>query len=145
MRPRAFGRMALGELPARWEANRTAWMTSEIFRAWLQWLNERMAGEGRRIALLLDNAGPHPKLDPRHVRLVFIPANTSAACQPLDQGVISVFKQHYRTNLVQHVLARIEQVLQSACHDPEPAGGSENMDDGREAEEQSGRDMWRVD
>jgi hypothetical protein len=107
-RPRAFGRMALGDLRVRWEANRTAWMTREIFRGWLEWLNGRMAGEERKIALLLDNAGPHPRLDRSHVRLVFIPANTSAACQPLDQGVISVFKGHYRKNLMLDIMSSID-------------------------------------
>ncbi|KAE8965955.1 hypothetical protein PR001_g28561, partial [Phytophthora rubi] len=70
------------------------WMTAAVFSEWLQDLEARMAAEDRRILLLVDNAPSHkvPEEATPHVRVVKLPPNTTAAIQPMDQGVIATLK-----------------------------------------------------
>ena len=61
--------------------------------------------------LLIDNAPSHPEsfIDCfSHVKIVFLPKNTTSKLQPLDAGIIKNFKVFYRKQLLQHVLARIK-------------------------------------
>ena len=61
--------------------------------------------------LLIDNASSHPEsfVDCfSHVKIVFLPKNTTSKLQPLDAGIIKNFKVFYRKQLLQHVLARIK-------------------------------------
>ena len=73
-----------------------------------------MRGQRRSVLLLLDNAGCHPpdqlqaKFSNVRVKIVFLPANTTSKLQPLDLGMISNFKLHYRRLLLQYVLAKID-------------------------------------
>jgi hypothetical protein len=50
--PRVTGR-------CRYNAQSSAWMTSEIFTTWLKALDELMTNNGRKIVLLVDNARVH--------------------------------------------------------------------------------------
>merc|ERR1711942_231667 len=55
-------------------------------------------GENTDVILTIDNAGCHPPdlndlLD--YVEVRFLPPNTTAVIQPMDQGVIHVFKTNY--------------------------------------------------
>ncbi|CAI5955817.1 unnamed protein product [Closterium sp. NIES-64] len=86
-----------------WRHNAKGWMTSA--------LNAAMYAEGREIAVLLDNASSHMLRDEcawseivcgmrttrlSNVRLIFLPPNTTAFTQPLDQGIIATAKARYR-------------------------------------------------
>ncbi|CAI5484869.1 unnamed protein product [Closterium sp. Yama58-4] len=86
-----------------WRHNAKGWMTSP--------LNAAMYAEGRHIAVLLDNASSHMLRDEcawseivcgmrttclSNVRLIFLPPNTTAFTQPLDQGIIATAKARYR-------------------------------------------------
>ncbi|CAI5955909.1 unnamed protein product [Closterium sp. NIES-65] len=77
---------------------------------WLS-LNAAMYAEGRHIIILLDNASSHMLRSEfawseivcgmrttcmSNVRLVFLPPNTTAFTQPLDQGIIATAKARYR-------------------------------------------------
>lgn len=46
--------------------------------------------------------------DLQAIRLEFLPANTTAKLQPMDQGVISSLKRHYRRSLLQRMLLCME-------------------------------------
>ena len=92
--PRAF-RGREKRVPVEWKWNANAWMTSEFFTEWLIKWNRKLSMKGRKIALILDNATCHPKLDLSNIELEFLPANTSHL-QPLDQGVIANLKVKYR-------------------------------------------------
>ena len=67
-----------------------------------------MRGKKRSI---LDNAGCHPPQvlhGYSKIKIVFLPANTTSKLQPLDIGIISNFKVHYRQLLLQYVVAKID-------------------------------------
>ncbi|CAI5994789.1 unnamed protein product [Closterium sp. NIES-65] len=90
-----------------WRHNTKGWMTAP--------LNAAMYAENRHIVVLLDNTSSH-MLRSEHawseivcgmrttcmsnVRLVFLPPNTTAFTQPLDQGIIATAKARYRQHLL---------------------------------------------
>lgn len=100
--PRAFN----GRLPTEvyWKSNKKAWMTASFFTEYLQIFNAKMTKEGRNAVLLLDNATCHPDVTFSNVKLMFLPPNTTAGCQPLDAGIIKNFKVFYRSALLQWIL-----------------------------------------
>ncbi|CAI5957317.1 unnamed protein product [Closterium sp. NIES-64] len=94
-----------------WRHNAKGWMTSALFTNFISQLNAAMYAEGREIAVLLDNASSHMLQDEcawseivcgmrtthlSNVRLIFLPPNTTAFTQPLDQGIIATAKARYR-------------------------------------------------
>lgn len=50
-------------LPVEYNNSKKAWMTSEIFRAWLQKLNHRFQAQNRSVLLFIDNFPVHPVVD----------------------------------------------------------------------------------
>ena len=101
LRPRAFGRnrSRSASLPVDWEANKSAWMTAEIFTRWLTKLDRKFHQAGKKIALVLDNATCHPQDIPnvlKSIKLVFLPPNTTSVVQPMDQGIICNFKRKFK-------------------------------------------------
>jgi len=66
-------------------------MSSEIMEDILKKLNKRLVWEKRSILLFLENATPHdPEFVGRfsHMKIVFLPANTTSKLQPLDAGIL---------------------------------------------------------
>ncbi|KAJ3661864.1 hypothetical protein Zmor_006243 [Zophobas morio] len=77
---------------------------------YLQKFDRKMASQKRKILLFLDNAASHPKnLKLKNIKIIFLPPNTTSVCQPLDQGIIKNFKIWYRSMIVKHVLARMDE------------------------------------
>ena len=59
-------------------------------------MNEKFANEKRKCLLLLDNAPVHPNIfDLSNIELLFLPKNSTSKSQPLDQGVIRLFKRYF--------------------------------------------------
>jgi len=65
--------------------------------------------QGRKIILITDNfpSHPHPNSPPdnyegpipptlTHLKLLYLPPNSASKLQPLDQGIIALFKAAYR-------------------------------------------------
>jgi hypothetical protein len=71
------------------------WMTVLVFQKWLRDLDKEMKDAGRRILLLLDSAPVHiePEDPLNNVCVLKLPPNTTAAIQPMDQGVIASLKR----------------------------------------------------
>ena len=107
--PRCFKNVQ--QLPVLYEANATAWMTSELFCKWLVELDIEMKRKKRNILLFADNAPCHavhnlPRLT--NVQLEFLPPNTTSRIQPLDRRIIRAMKQHYRKRLLSNLVAKLE-------------------------------------
>jgi hypothetical protein len=107
-KPRFFKNLDLKKLPVEWTSNSKAWMTGNIFENWLKQLNKNLAKKERKILLLLDNCTSHPKLELSHIKLLFIPPNTTSLIQPLDQGIIKAFKFKYRRYFLRHLISKLE-------------------------------------
>ena len=94
-------------------------MNTAIFQEWYkfcEWIGDR------QVLLLVDNCPAHIKLEARpNVRVLFLPKNTTALSQTLDQGVIKEMKDHYRGFLIQYGLkpdlAKVMEMATKAWED----------------------------
>ncbi|KAF8248113.1 DDE-domain-containing protein, partial [Wilcoxina mikolae CBS 423.85] len=104
-------------LPFIYRNNKKAWMLSGIWYEYLTTLNHKMKAAGRRIVLVTDNCPSHPppNRSPKdytgppppvltHVKLVYLPKNTTPFLQPLDQGIIRALKASYRRKYAQSMV-----------------------------------------
>ena len=88
-----------------------AWMTSEIFEEIILRLDRRMKREDRHILLFLDNATCHPNaLIDRfsNIKMAFLPKNTTSRTQPLDAGIIKLWKVKTKRKLLRYVCSKID-------------------------------------
>ncbi|KAH8038476.1 hypothetical protein HPB51_001649 [Rhipicephalus microplus] len=110
-------------LPSRviFHSNTKAWMTAKLFEEYVRLIDRRFAAKKGKVVLILDNASVHVALDNlTAVKLAFLPPNTSAIAQPLDQGIIravkQLYKKLYKKNLLRRFLLAIESCwLQWVC------------------------------
>ena len=109
-KPRCFKNISFSTLPVTWKFNKKAWMDSHIYSEWLRAFDQRMQRQKRNVLLFIDNAPGHPKdTRTKNVKVVYLPKNTtSELSQPLDQGIIQTFKQHYRKCLLRAVIAKAD-------------------------------------
>ena len=77
-------------------SNKKGWMTSKIFKEWLIKINNKFKFENRKVAMILDNCPSHIDNNMSNVKLFFLPAMTTSLIQPLDCGIIKIFKDFYR-------------------------------------------------
>lgn len=112
-KPHCFvrNRIDVEALPCKYTFHNNSWMDSKAFRTWLLEFNKEMAKKNRHVLLTLDNFSGHnvKGLNLSNVKVQFFPANFTSRLQPLDQGIIKVFKQHFRTRLVRAAIAEIEK------------------------------------
>ncbi|XP_030348876.1 tigger transposable element-derived protein 3-like [Strigops habroptila] len=97
--PRCLRGVNLGQMPWSYRASSLASMTASLFAEWLREFNEGMRRQGKCILLLLSKHEAHPYLQLSNVRMVFIPPATTLV-QPLDRGIASDLKGHYRRRLL---------------------------------------------
>lgn len=103
--PRALKGCSKASLPVVWRSNRNGWLTPSIFQDWFTGcfcpaVESYCTSHGlpHRALLLLDSAPCHPAYLgslSAHVRVEFLPKNTSTLIQPMNQGIIAAFKAHY--------------------------------------------------
>ena len=106
--PRCFKNIKKDKLPIIWKANSRAWMTEEIFTAYLLARNAELKRQGRKILLFVDNCRAHTDIKLSNIVLQFLPANTTATLQPMDAGVIKNIKGLYRKHLMHLLLRKME-------------------------------------
>ncbi|XP_033225262.1 jerky protein homolog-like [Belonocnema kinseyi] len=90
-----------------------AWMTTDIFLYWFREIflkNVRKLKPHARIVLLLDNAPAHSPTEPLNsidhkCEIIYLSPNVSSLIQPMNQGVISAVKLHYKTGFLRELLA----------------------------------------
>ncbi|EIE78812.1 hypothetical protein RO3G_03518 [Rhizopus delemar RA 99-880] len=88
---------AIGKNEVECHYSTNAWMTNEIFTAYVKKLNVAFGRQNRKIALLLDSASDHKiRIPLNNIKLIFLPANTTSKLQALDAGIIDNFKAHFR-------------------------------------------------
>lgn len=97
--------------PVRYFSNKKAWMTTDLWCNILQDLDAEMQNENRKIILFVDNASCHKTPHLKNVELHYLPPNTTALLQPLDQGIIHSFKAYYRQIIVKKQLSALERDL----------------------------------
>lgn len=110
-KPRCFKNVK--SLPVTYTSNTKAWMTSAIFEDTLQEWDNELRRKKQKILLLVDNCPAHPDLQLNFIKLVFLPPNTTASLQPMDQGVIRNLKANYRKLLVLKIIENLEQKVDS--------------------------------
>lgn len=88
-------------------ANRKGWNTQALFKNLLMGFNRHLQGKHRNAFLLLDNAASHTlseielkSLNVTNIEMYYLPPNTTAYLQPLDQGIGRSFKAKYRKCVV---------------------------------------------
>ena len=70
--------------------------------------NNSLIKQNRHVLLLIDNAPGHIIGEYSNIRIQFLPPNTTAKLQPLDQGIIKSTKHNYRTILMTRYMAGVE-------------------------------------
>lgn len=111
--PRCFGKSTASELGVDYTSSAKGWMTSALFRVWLEHFNEKMRAEGRQTLLLLDNASPHRVTEAlSNVTLRFLPPNTTAHLQPQDAGIIQAFKSRLNKIRNAHIVDKLDGILE---------------------------------
>jgi hypothetical protein len=101
-------------LPVYYKSSTNAWMTMNIFENWFhsEFVPKvkaylRSIQQEEKALLFIDNCPAHPmelQTDDNKFRCLFLPANTTALIQPMDQGPIANFKRKYRAQIIYDIL-----------------------------------------
>ena len=106
--PRCFKGIDRNILGVDYRANASAWMTGALFSQWLCTFDKSLH---RGILLIMDGAACHQiPTGLKHIEVVFLEPNTTAVCQPLDQGIIQMLKVSYRKRLLEHIVDGVEHI-----------------------------------
>lgn len=97
-------------LPVIYEANKKAWMTTDIWMKIIYRLDAKFAKQNRHVAIIADNCSAHCAIDGlTSIELIFLPPNSTSVSQPMDQGIIQNFKVHYRNLLLKDMISSIDK------------------------------------
>ncbi|XP_028678617.1 jerky protein homolog-like [Erpetoichthys calabaricus] len=120
--PRCFHNINMSSLPLDYDHSKNAWMTAAIFEKWFHQTfipdirrHLRSKGMEPRACLLLDNCPAHPPAETLKsidgkIFVYYLPKNTTSKIQPLDQGIISVFKANYRREMIKSMVEEDKSV-----------------------------------
>ncbi|CAL1545814.1 unnamed protein product [Lymnaea stagnalis] len=103
-----FKDMNIQLIPVDFKFSHKAWMSSDIFIAWLTGFNNKMALQQRHVILFLDNAYCHQFLQLSNIKLQYLPPNISIVLQPLHQGVMQDFKRGFRRKQLSALTGEME-------------------------------------
>ena len=88
-KPRCFGRLGPNERGFYYRNNKTAWMTSVLYKEWIRALDIQMIQQGRKIIFWQDNFKGHKiSYVPCNIKIVSFLPNLTSWVQPMDQGII---------------------------------------------------------
>lgn len=109
-KPRCFKNVDLNKLSVKYEANKNAWMTTQVMTKYLVDWDQVLKAADRKILLFLDNCSAHPprlQSELTNIELAFFPPNMTPFLQPMDMGVISNIKFYYRLKMVRFLMSHI--------------------------------------
>ncbi|XP_074847998.1 tigger transposable element-derived protein 4 [Carettochelys insculpta] len=96
-------------LPVVYEANKMAWMSSQLFDQWMHKLDEKFQKQQRRVVIFVDSSPAHPEVkNLKSIELVFFPPSSSSTCIAMKQGVIRSLKVKYRHHLIKRFVDCVE-------------------------------------
>ncbi|GBC04023.1 hypothetical protein RclHR1_05480006 [Rhizophagus clarus] len=144
--PRYLYRVNRNSLPCTYYANSKAWMRSNIFGEWLEYINNKFQTQNRKILLLINNASSHfnpddhnnrvtehtnDNLNLSHIKVHFLPPNTIAHLQPMDAGIIknfkAIYKQHYIRHIIHYNKINIKEAMEYEIANQEDQEGVEHL------------------
>ncbi|KAI7976189.1 hypothetical protein EIK77_010662 [Talaromyces pinophilus] len=107
-RPGAFAKanVNIENLGCLWRSNKQAWMTSEIFKEWLLWFDNRM--EGRKVVLLIDKLSAHQiafqkvSMRLKNTLVMLLPSCAETPCEPLE-GIVNVWKIYWKREWLRYM------------------------------------------
>ena len=112
--PKCFRGLDRSHLPVKYCHQSKAWMSAGILHSYLTAFNLKMREQKRSVVVLLSNSGSHlPGVVQGHysnIKIVFLPV-TAKKLQPLNLGVISMFKARYRRLLLQYVSVKMDSSM----------------------------------
>ena len=72
-------------------------------------MDRKFEQQNRKVLLIIDNCPAHPVIGGlKAIQLCFLPPNTTAVTQPMDQGVIRSLKAKYRSRLIKLIIKAID-------------------------------------
>lgn len=111
-KPRCFNNVK--SLPLKYVSNRKSWMTSTIWEDYLLNLDKKFKEENRSVVFIADNCPSHTNVTGlKSIKLIFLPPNITAICQPMDQGVIKNIKHFYKQLLLIKIINDLESSPES--------------------------------
>ncbi|RHY25278.1 hypothetical protein DYB32_008407 [Aphanomyces invadans] len=111
---RCFGGQTPAELGLDYYASMKGWMNSDIFNSYLEALNVKMAEQGQKALMLVDNVPPHLLFEATplsNIRVKKLPPNMTAYLQPQDTEVIAAFKAKIKHRQLQNALEQVNEAV----------------------------------
>ena len=85
-------------------------MVGNLFTKWVKELDQTLAAQDRKIALIVDNCPAHPIVDSlKTIELIFVAPNTTSKKQPLYQGIIRSLKAFYHHSIIKPYITSIDK------------------------------------
>lgn len=113
--PKALKGLNKASLPVIWRSNKKAWVQKEIFADYITgYLSPFLANYFAKNkvdnkALLVIDSAPAHHIDVEdyadNIRVVFLPKNCTAVLQPMDQGIVALFKAYYLQLVMLHLVS----------------------------------------
>ena len=109
--PRCFQNINKNTLPVTYYNQKNAWVDTKIFTDWFHkhfvpTVTKHFTEKGLPVIalLLLDNAPVHPDASSLctqdgNIKSMYLPPNTTAVIQPMDQGVLEAMKRRYKKSV----------------------------------------------
>ena len=116
-------------------SQKNAWYDSVTFKLWFDevFLPHVPKWTSKRVALVMDNYGPHgtDSIDSREqVTITTLPPNCTGRHQPMDLGIIGAWKVPYRRNMLCLIVADLEDRMQLREKSANKPAGTKSMAEG---------------
>ncbi|XP_045109650.1 tigger transposable element-derived protein 4-like [Portunus trituberculatus] len=96
-------------LPTPFQHHPESTVTLDFFSSWLKEWDRELHTKRKKIVVLMSKTPHHPE-NPHvfNINVTFFPQDTSTVLQPMQLGIINVFKSLYRYQQLKYVMARTQ-------------------------------------